>query len=199
MIVKPDRERQKGKVVCLPTLLMAVFGRVGNWRVRARSPHPSASFFLSSSLPLRIFIPCAHRSLSSPPFSHVVSSFRRTCRTPLLPSRCTFPKTLFPSYSSHTFSWPHRTFETANVCPVTYYSLNTSTETVCVAKEIVRGPFARLNCDSLCPTPTRKLERIPIFSRKNQCIFFLLLHWAFTLYRVVLFLNVFFKNTLFPL
>lgn len=101
---------------------MAVFGRVGNWRVRTRSPsqrreHPS--FFLS----LCIFVRRAHTDHSHPlPFLTCFVA-RRTCHTPLLQSRCTYSKTLFPFHSTaRRLSWPHRTFETANVCPVTYYS-----------------------------------------------------------------------------
>lgn len=113
---------------------MAVFGRVGNWRVRTRSPsqhreHPS--FFLS----LCIFVRRAHTDHSHPlPFLTCFVA-RRTCHTPLLQSRCTYSKTLFPFHSTaRRLSWPHRTFETANVCRHLLL-VNTSTETVCVARK----------------------------------------------------------------
>lgn len=161
---------------------MAVFGRVGNWRVRTRSPsqlreHPS--FFLS----LCIFVRRAHTDHSHPlPFLTCFVA-RRTCHTPLLQSRCTYSKTLFPFHSTaRRLSWPHRTFETANVCPVTYYSWILQRKRS--ASRGNRGPFVRLNCDSLCPTPTRKLETIAIFSRKSRYIFFLLLYRSFIFYSV---------------
>lgn len=72
------RDDKKGSVVCLSRLLMAVFGRVRNWRVCTRS--------LYTVLPPPFFLPL---SLSFPSCNSSLPAFARrcTCRPPFSAGR----------------------------------------------------------------------------------------------------------------